>query len=212
MKMRWLEKFGKGLEKHAGKSVKSKVMKRFPADSTQKNAEQMTEWLLAAIDRLDAAVPDEETRRSIMLCCSEIFPAQRIQRLRAEYERTGNLDELIKWMSEDSSWKGLSYYEYPKREGNIIYVTKIPHDPKGFREAIDPAHKRASYCHCALIRPAILSGTPVSTTFCLCGSGWYKSLWEGVLGKPVHVEILETVSTGADRCTFAVHLPAVVDR
>jgi hypothetical protein len=115
-------------------------------------------------------------------------------------------------MEQDSSWKGLPFYEYPKREGNIIYVTKIPHNPKGFLEATDPKQKRASYCHCALIRPAIRDGTPVSPTFCLCGSGWYKSLWEGVLGKPVRVEIVETVSQGAERCTFAIHLPVDTDR
>jgi hypothetical protein len=205
--MGWLEKFAKGLDKFAGKSVKAKVMKAAPDASAEKDANQVTEWLLAAIDRLDALVPDKETRRSIMLCCSDVFPEQRIRKLRAEYERAGDLDALIKWMHEDSSWKGLSYYEYPKREGNIIYVTKIPYNPKGFREATDPASKHASYCHCALVRPAIRDGTPVSPTFCLCGSGWYKTLWEGVLGKPVRVEIVKTVSQGADCCTFAIHLP-----
>jgi len=117
--MGWLEKF-------AGNSVKAKVMKAVPDASTEKAANQVTEWLLAAIDRLDTLVLDKETRRSIMLCCSERFPEKRIQKVRAEYERTGDLDALIKWMEQDSSWKGLSYYEYPKRKGNIIYVIKIP--------------------------------------------------------------------------------------
>ncbi len=210
--MGWLDKFAKGLDKFAGKSMKAKVMKAVSDASAEKSAEQITEWLIAAIDRMDTFVPDNETRRSIMLCCSETFPQKRIQKVRAEYERTGDLDALIKWMEQDSSWKGLPFYEYPKREGNVIYVTKIPHDPKGFQEAKDAAHKRASYCHCALIRPAILNGTPVSSTFCLCGSGWYKSLWEGVLGKPVRVEIVEAVGQGAERCTFAIHLPLDTDR
>jgi hypothetical protein len=205
--MGWLEKFAKGLDRLAGKWVKAQVMKAVPDASTEKSAKQITEWLVAAIDRMDTLIADMETRRSIMLCCSERFPEKRIQKVRAEYERTGDLDALIKWMEQDSSWKGLSYYEYPKRDSNIIYVTKIPYDPKGFQEATDPAQKRASYCHCALIRPAVREGTPVSPTFCLCGSGWYKSLWEGVLGKPVRVEIVETVSQGAERCTFAIHLP-----
>ena len=207
MKTGWLEKFSKGLEKHAGRSVRSKVMVTAPDPSTKMTPKQMTDWVLAAIDRLDTLVPDAETRRSIMLCCSDLFPQERIQRVREEYERTGSMEELLKWMHQDSSWKGLAYYEYPKREENTIYVTKVPYNPKGFREATDPVRKRASYCHCPLIRPAIRSGTPVSPTFCLCGSGWYKSLWEGVLGKPVRVEILEAVSQGAEQCTFAIHLP-----
>jgi hypothetical protein len=51
--MGWLDKFAKGLEEFAGKSVKAKVVKTDPDASTEQTRKQITEWLSAAIGRLD---------------------------------------------------------------------------------------------------------------------------------------------------------------
>ena len=47
----------------------------------------------------------------------------------------------------------------------------------------------------------------LSDTHCFCGSGWYDQLWEGILGRPVDVEVLQSILKGDDCCTFAIHLP-----
>jgi len=44
-------------------------------------------------------------------------------------------------------------------------------------------------------------------TFCYCGAGWYRQQWEGAVGKPVQIEIVDSLLKGDDRCTFAIRLP-----
>jgi predicted hydrocarbon binding protein len=51
------------------------------------------------------------------------------------------------------------------------------------------------------------AGVTLSDTHCFCGSGWYDQLWEGILGKPVEIEVLQSILKGDDCCTFAITLP-----
>jgi predicted hydrocarbon binding protein len=50
-------------------------------------------------------------------------------------------------------------------------------------------------------------GEPLSKTYCYFGAGFYKGVWEYILGEPVEVEVLETVMHGDPVCRIAVHLP-----
>jgi predicted hydrocarbon binding protein len=43
--------------------------------------------------------------------------------------------------------------------------------------------------------------------YCYCGAGFYKGIWEEILGEPVEVEVLESVLQGGDVCRIAIHLP-----
>jgi hypothetical protein len=203
----WLQLFSEGLDAFTDIEIKAEVLHGREQISSETTAEKFTEWVCQAMDRLDALVADKETRSNVMLCCSNRFPIEHIKRLKEELDLTGDLDALLEFMHTDESWHGLSFYEYPERIGNVIYVTKIPFDPKQFSSTNDVAEKRTCYCHCPHIRPAIRHLEPLSSTFCLCGSGFYKTLWEAILNQPIHVEVLNTVARGADRCRFAIYLP-----
>ncbi|MFX0168971.1 MAG: hypothetical protein ACFE89_06360 [Candidatus Hodarchaeota archaeon] len=202
--MTWLDKFKAALERFVGSSIKEQVLEDGRPVSTQSSPKRKAEWVKGAIERLDALVKENDTRREILLCCSHRFPMSRIKKLKREYQKHRDIDELLKLMHTDTSWDGLSYYEYPERKGNIIYVTKIPFAPQKFEAATDSESKRRAYCHCGWIRT---STDPISKTFCFCGSGWYKTLWEGILDKPVQVEVITTIASGDDECAFAIHLP-----
>ncbi|HUW95316.1 MAG TPA: DUF6144 family protein [Anaerolineae bacterium] len=101
-------------------------------------------------------------------------------------------------MAEDPDW-----YEKPVRDGDIIYVTKVPRNRQGYEEATEKAEKRMHYCHCALVRN---NPGDMHPDFCYCASGWYRQIWEGILGKPVRVEILKSLTMGDETCQFAIHL------
>lgn len=202
--MTWLDKFKAALERFVGGSVKEQVLEDERPVSSRSSPKRKAEWVKGAMERLDALVKDNEIRREILLCCSHRFPMTRIKKLRREFQRHGDIDELLKLMHADSSWNGLAYYEYPERKGNIIYVTKIPFAPQRYESATNPEAKRRAYCHCSWIKA---SKDPISKTFCYCGSGWYKTLWEGILEKPVRVEVITTIASGDDDCSFAIHLP-----
>jgi hypothetical protein len=202
--MTWLDKFKAALQNMVGKSLKKQILEDGGTISTKSSPSRKAAWIKATMDRLDILIDDKETRREILLCCSHRFPKTRIQQLKKEYHKLGNIDALLQLMHKDTSWEGLSYYEYPKREGTIIYVTKIPFNPKKYEAATTEDEKRRAYCHCGWVKA---TKEPISKTFCFCGSGWYKTLWEGILETPVKVEVITTVASGDTDCTFAIHLP-----
>lgn len=204
---KWMGSLAEGLDRWAGDSVRRQVMVGSEGIDPDSPIEDRLQWTQEAMERLDAAVDDEVVRCTIMCGCAHRFPRGRIEKMRAEYERLGDLDALLEIMRADRSLGELSWYETLVREGNVIYATKDPVYPEKHREAVGADEKRAYYCHCAIGRAAIRSKAPLSPTFCGCGAGWYVPLWEGIVGGPVKVEVLESVVKGDDRCRFAIHLP-----
>jgi len=55
-----------------------------------------------------------------------------------------------------------------------------------------------------LVRSKLDQGMPVD--FCNCGSGWFRQQWEGATGRPVRVDVLQSVLRGDEKCEFAIHL------
>jgi predicted hydrocarbon binding protein len=99
---------------------------------------------------------------------------------------------------------GLAGHKY----GDTIIATKIPKSgyiSEYFKEK-DPVRRRAIYCHCPRIRDALNRDTDISPTYCYCGAGYYKGIWEEILQRPVKVELLESVLNGDDACKIAIHL------
>jgi predicted hydrocarbon binding protein len=60
-------------------------------------------------------------------------------------------------------------------------------------------------CFCPLVAEA---KEPLSASYCFCSAGWLKEVYETVSGKPVTVQILETVKRGGKLCRFDVTLSA----
>lgn len=206
--MGWLKRLTENLDQLAGEAVRKKVMKGSERLASDSKADEIAEWFQGAMDRLDVLV-DDDVRKTIMMdSCPDVPPKNRIRLLRAKYKELGDLDALIRFMHQDTSWRGLSWYEYPVRKGNTIYVKKVPFNPKGCETASSSEEKRLSYCHCTIAKALMRSGKAVSPTFCYCGAGWYKRIWEGILEKPVDkIEMLQSVCQGDDVCEFAIHLP-----
>jgi hypothetical protein len=94
------------------------------------------------------------------------------------------------------------------RQGDILYITKIPYLAKEFLAETDPDKKRYFYCHCPWARESLREGErPVSAKFCQCSAGFHKKGWEVIFGQPLQADVLESVLQGDMRCRFAIHLP-----
>ena len=94
------------------------------------------------------------------------------------------------------------------REGNILYISKIPYSAKEFLAETDPTMKRFYACHCPWVRHAIKNGNiQLNPVFCNCSGGFSKKPWEVIFGQTLQVEVLESAIMGDFRCRFAVHLP-----
>ena len=193
---------GEGVEKVLGSEARDKLMQGKEMIAPETSFADYTTWIQGAMDRLDKLTNDEEVKCLVVSHCAHVFPQERIDLLRSVYQK-GEFDDILREMYRDDFW-----YEKPVRCGNVIHMRKNPYNPEGYENAKSPAERRKAYCHCSFVHP-YLDEIPstLSPTFCYCGAGWYRRLWEGILCKPVRIEHVETLLRGNDQCTLTITLP-----
>ncbi|MFX0066055.1 MAG: hypothetical protein ACFFC7_28140 [Candidatus Hermodarchaeota archaeon] len=197
----WSGLLTRNLDRVLGVKRMEEVMKGFDRLSLESSAEERGLWVKTVCERLDR-LAEEDQKYEILSCCAHEFPKRLIEDMRVIYERTKNVDAVLKAMEGFPDW-----YESPFREGNIIYTKKIMANKQGYNEAKSNAEKKMQYCHCYFIKTNLDKGIPA--TFCYCGAGWYRQLWEGILQKPlIKIETLKSILKGDDECLFAIHLPS----
>ena len=204
----WAGLLGRHLTRVLGHEASRDVLRGSDALSLESSVDERFCWVKGAMERLTSRA-DEHAKADALSSCSHVFPRAQLQKLRAVYESARAegedpleaVDAVREFMAADAGWG-----ELPRREGRVLYSSKKPRDPKAFESAEDDAERRRAYCFCPLVRDHLEGGMPLA--FCYCGAGWYRQQWEGALGKPVRVDIVESLLKGDDRCTFAIHLPA----
>jgi hypothetical protein len=203
--MGWLEekmkKWGAKIDEYAGKDFCNRVL-----EGCEKLGDcapdERARWTRSAMATLAELVPDEEIRQKIMLDRScvftEEFGEEPLLKLRRIYHDTGSVEAVIEEMCRDT-------YKYarPYVEGNVIFETKNPRYPEEFAKAVTSEEKRKAYCHCPLAGKGEM---PVDETYCYCGAGWYKGIWEFITERSVEIKLVKSVMAGDECCTFAVRL------
>jgi len=222
---RWLEKFARCIEKVAGKAICEEVMKGSENLSDLSLRDDVVEWSEAAMNRLHSFV-DEKERVDIMTGCACQYPEEDLQDVRKKYEETKDIDVAHTMLQEKftSFLKNTLSLENDMindilmrgwglagvRERKKIIATKIPKSRYllAYMQETDRVKKRALYCHCPRVRDMLENnGAGLPITYCYCGAGFYKMIWEEILQKPVQVEVLQSVMKGDDVCTIAIRLP-----
>ena len=136
------------------------------------------------------------------------------------------VDELQQYCDQDKIWyeqtitqRAVNFVKSNQellsavRQGDTLFVTKIPYNPDKYLTETDPLMKRYLACHCPLAASTILrEGTGVSPTWCYCSAGYEKTLFDNVFGESLEVEVKESVLDGSERCRFAIQLPESVAR
>ena len=173
-------RLAKHIEKEAGRSVVELAMK--DADAFAKaNPAGKAEWLKDAIERLENAVGTEKARKimesSGRMCCGATC------RKRAQEVTHG-----IQSISE------------------ILHRLNKAHLGGGRLKLKDKHTVTGGYdqCYCGQVKH---TKTPFPTlTYCHCSVGWYKQLFEAVLGRSVDIEITQSIISGAKTCEFIFHV------
>jgi predicted hydrocarbon binding protein len=221
----WISKFSDRLDRIAGEEISKRVLRGSEKLASGASRKEIIDWTAEAMHRLDALV-DENKRIEIMTGCACRYPESDLEEIKKAYEDARNIDQVHGMLKEkffsflkntlkldDQLVKEIMNREWGLagvKKGNTILATKIPKSSNliEYMNETDPEKRRALYCHCPRIRDAVESQIKISPTYCYCGAGFYKAIWEYMLQKPVKVELLESVLRGDDVCKIAIHLPA----
>jgi len=221
----WLAKFSNCLEETAGEEIRDEVLQGSEGLSSHSDRQDVIAWSKGAMERLDALVA-EAKRREIMTGCACQYPKSALQGIRKQYEATGDVDLAVQMLQEqfesllrDSlglddelveeivsrGWGSAGI-----KKGNTIIATKIPKSGYlvEYMKETDPEKRRQYYCHCPRIRDVLKTSETIPPTYCYCGAGFYKGIWEEILQEPVDVELLESVLKGDEVCKVAIYLPS----
>ena len=156
------------------------------ATTFEKRAEFAKTWTSRFMRVMDERL-DEATRRGLMeangrACAMGAYgppdPAKKV-----------GVDEFV---------AGLATHVGPenaRREGDVVFFN--------YEQNPDGLSLKDGYCLCPIIEdgPADLS-----PTYCHCSVGYVSYLFERNIGRPVRVELLESVRRGGKACRFAVHV------
>jgi len=204
----WFGLLRSNLERVLGAEAAQSVMQDSDAITLESAVDDRFSWVKGAMARLDR-VAGEHQKYDAVSGCAHVFAREQIAKLAEVYSAArmetddplAAVDAILEFMDGDPGWA-----ERPRREGRVLYASKKPRDPKAHESARNDAERRRAACFCPLVRTHLEDGG-MPVTFCYCGAGWYRQQWEGALGKPVRIEIVESLVKGDDRCTFAVYLP-----
>jgi hypothetical protein len=220
----WLGKLSDCLAEELGDEIRQEVMAGSESLTAESPRQEVIEWTRQAMARLDA-IAEEEARIEIMTRCACQYPKADLQEIRHVWAETSDLDlvhGMLQARFEAFLKDGLQLDEAliadvvargwglaGIRQGNTIIATKIPKSGYlvEYLNESDPEVRRQYYCHCPRVRDLLKTSDTISPTFCYCGAGYYKGIWEEILQQPVEVELLESVLQGDDVCKVAIHLP-----
>ncbi len=174
----------------------------------------------------------EDICRKVLAGNHHRIPDEHFKEHTKYFAESGNIDEFLKWRHkrlidelQEHCDSGQLWYEQritpevvefvkhnPEiesgvREGNRIYITKIPYNPDAYLKEKDPVRKSYLACHCPFVRTALLDGRKVPSLWCYCTGGYEKQPFDLIYGQTLDVEVLESLLDGAPRCRFAIVIP-----
>jgi hypothetical protein len=156
------------------------------ATTFEERSEFAKSWVGRFVRLLDERL-DEKTRRELMeangrVCATGAYGPP-------DPTRFVTTDELVKSLAAHVG------DENCRREGSVVYFT-YRQNRRGLRIA-------DGYCLC----PVVEDGPKdLSPTYCQCSVGYVGYMFERSLGRPVRVELLESLRRGGQACRFAVHV------
>lgn len=203
----WEALLAGNLQRVLGATGRDTTLEGAAPPTVESSPQDRFRWAQTVVGRLER-LASERQQYDVLSRCSHVYPPGQLEKLKAVYEKTRakgagaleGVDAVLAFMRADPGWNDRRSY----REGRVLYHTKNPADPDAYQQAQTPEEKRAAACFCPVIRERLDEGMP--GCYCYCGAGWFRQQWEAATGKPVRVDVVESVLRGDESCKFAVHL------
>jgi predicted hydrocarbon binding protein len=179
-----VDRFCLSFKEVVGKNPSSLLGIKFSEYEKLKAPAAKANFIKRIMDRM-LAKNSKSVAKKVMLECgymmrdgvSRCINENRIRKTKELFARSEDLKDFV--------------YKYSKHSGGKLE----------FKDNVIKATYNRCYC-------GSVSGTKekIPLTYCYCGAGWYKRLFEEVLSRPVKVEVLRSIASGADKCELAIYI------
>ena len=170
----------KNIEKQAGTSIVLKVMQDVDKFESTRDRAEKAEWIKGAIEQLEQQVGKEKSIKIMENCGRDCC--------------IGCRREHTKFKTLMSESKSIEEFLNKVSTGGINYKLKD-------KNTIIGGYNK---CYCSMVKQ---TKKPFQNRlYCQCGVGHIKQLFESALKKPVEVELMQSVITGAKSCKFLIHI------
>ena len=172
-------RFQENLSKYVDAHQQDQIINDLPSFIDMKNPTQKACWINDMINNLSSVVGVGVARKVMEACGLQCIGKNTLKKAQKIKKETLDIDDLLKRLNADHIGGGNL-----KRDGNRIY---------------------ASYtrCYCGSVSK---TRQTISLIYCQCSCGWYKKIFESLMEKPVHVELIDSIIHGADTCQFIIHI------
>lgn len=226
-----IENIIKRMEMYAGKEKTNEVMNgfRFPPLGTP--LEDMPKFTSDLMERVKENL-DEKMYQKILAGNNHGIPEEAMKMEKEFYENSASLDDYLKerhkrkvaelqsycdsqtvWFEQIITQEVVDFVAEnqeilsAKREGNKLYVTKIPYDVVNYLNELDITKKQYYACHCPFARESIIADSEnVDGEWCYCSAGFAKFPFEIIFDKGLDIELLESPLKGHDICRFEIDM------
>jgi hypothetical protein len=196
-KKAWLEKFRYQVENQLDQITSSEEILAQVEEAEKQTKSGKARCIANAIVLLeDRASP--QVLDVILQGCSCNFPQARLVAIREIYQASPDISVFVCRVNES----GL-FNEPIQLVGDRLVITKKPYRPD--LRTIYPNNPIAWYCHCGSI-VKVLHGN-ISPAICQCGAGFYQPLFSTLFGRPVQLEVRESLLQGNSQCIIAIQIP-----
>ncbi len=135
-------------------------------------------WLSDLMDSIDKELPEDVKSRVIGACGRACFERHEFKRNWAIAGK-GDVDKLIAALQKNF---------LVEREGSLVHIRY-------------GAVSKRCYCPAANYRPS-----KPNDAHCYCTRATHQAVWETALGRPIRVDLAESLRRGGKTCHFVVHL------
>ena len=175
-------RFAKIIEKDFGESVLLDVMQDSDKYSSLK-APDKADWWKLAVERLEKGVGNEKAVE-VMKSCGRKCCGQGI---RKTAKRLKNESKTMQEFLEKAS-------TYEVKEGEIEYTLKDKNTIIGI----------FNRCFCGQVKQTKVPFE--NNTYCQCSAEFHKQFFEAALEKPIRVDLVQSIISGAKTCKFIMHI------
>ena len=142
-----------------------------------------TNWWKSAIDRLEKSIGSQSAIEVMKLCGSKCCGKGIRKTAKRLMTESQSLEEFLEKASN-----------YEVKEGEIEYTLKDENTIIG----------TFNKCFCGQVRQ---TKKPFENkTYCQCSVEFHRQFFKAAFGKPVEVELTQSIITGADSCKFIIRI------